>query len=114
MSSRARLFIVALFTLGLGAIDSALAQTATPAAVPTPSCSKPGEPPRLLSTDAGRSEADRKRNDWAKKMKDYVECLKRFIDEEQAAAAAHAKALNAAVDEYNNAIKAYNEQMQPR
>ena len=114
MSSRACLIVVALFTLGLGAIDSALAQTASPAAVPTPSCNKPGDPPRLLSTESGRAESERKRNDWANKMKDYIECLKRVIDEEQAAAAAHAKAANAAVDEYNNAVKAYNEQMQPR
>ena len=107
MRARASLVVVALF--GIGPIGTALAQTAPPAAVPTPSCERPGDPPRLLSTEMGRADAERKRNDWANKMKDYVDCLKRFIDEEQAAAQSHIKAVNAAVEEYNKAIKAYND-----
>ena len=110
-SSRVNLILAALLALGVGG-GTALAQTTPPAqaSVPAPSCEKPGDPPRVLSTAAGREEADRKRTSWLKSQRGYVECLKQFIDEEQAAAAARAKAVNAAAEELNKAVKAYNEQ----
>jgi hypothetical protein len=43
-------------------------------------------------------------------MRSYVECLKAFVSEEQAAAAPHLKAANAAAEELGKSIKAYNEQ----
>jgi hypothetical protein len=112
MPTRTCLIVAALFALGLGVIDTALAQTAPPAqaAVPEPACDKPGDPPRVLTTETGREASERKRNDWAKSMKAYVECLKRFIEDERAAAAPHIKAANAAVDEYSKAIKTFNDQ----
>lgn len=112
MLTHSRLTAVALLALGLGATGTALAQTPAPAAVPVPSCEKPGDPPRLLTTETGKDAAERKRNDWAKGVKAYVECLKSFIDEERAAAAPHIKAANAALDEYNKAVKTFNEQME--
>lgn len=112
MLSYARLTVVALLALGLGAIGTALAQTPAPAAVPAPSCEKPGDPPRVVTSETGREAAERKRNDWAKSMKAYVECLKSFIEEERAAAAPHIKAANAALDEYSKAVKTFNEQME--
>ena len=118
MLARACLIVVALFGFSLGAVCTAHAQTApaaaAPGAVPTPSCEKPGEAPRLLTSEVGREVAERKRNDWTHKMKEYVDCLKRFIDEEQAIAQSHIKAVNAAVEEYNKAAKAYNDQAQAR
>ena len=114
MLSRASLILAALFAFSLGGVGPALAQTAPPAqaAVPAPSCEKPGDPPRAVSTESGKEAAERKRNSWANSMKAYVECLKRFIEDEQAAAAPHIKAVNAAVEEYTKAIKTFNEQLE--
>ena len=111
MLSRIGLILAALFALSLGGVGSALAQTAAPAqgAVPVPSCEKPGDPPRALSTEAGREAAERQRNAWSNKMKTYVDCLKHFIDEQHAAAAPHIKAVQTTLDEYNQAIKTFND-----
>ena len=111
MLSRIGLILAALFALTVGGVGSALAQTAAPAqdAVPVPSCEKPGDPPRALSTEAGREAAERQRNAWSNKMKTYVDCLKHFIDEQQAAAAPHIKAVQTTLDEYNQAIKTFND-----
>ena len=38
--------------------------------------------------------------------------MKKFIDEQQALAQPHVKASNAAIAEYNEAVKAYNDQIQ--
>lgn len=38
-------------------------------------------------------------------------CLKRFVEEQQAAAAPHVKAANAAVDEFSRAVKIHNDQI---
>lgn len=111
MLSRVSLILAALFAFGLGGVGAALAQTPAPAqpAVPAPSCEKPGDPPRAGSTESGKEAAERKRNSWANSMKTYVDCLKQFIVDEQAAAAPHIKAVQAALDEYNKAIKAFND-----
>ena len=45
-------------------------------------------------------------------MKAYMDCLKKFVEEQQAASATAAKAANAAVEEYNKAIKVYNDAIQ--
>jgi hypothetical protein len=109
MLSRTGAIFVTVSAFGFGGVGTALAQTAPPAA-PAPSCEKPGDPPRLQTTATGREDAERKRNNWLKSQRAYVECLKQFIDEEQAAAAARAKAVNAAAEELTKAVKAYNEQ----
>ena len=59
----------------------------------------------------GKSAAETKRNDWTRKMKVYLDCLKSFASDQQAAAAPHIKAANAAVEEFNKAIKIYNDQI---
>jgi hypothetical protein len=112
MVFRVGLILAALTPFAFGGAGTALAQTAAPAtaAVPAPSCEKPSDPPRLQTTGAGREEADRKRNSWLKSQQAYVECLKRFLDQEQAEAASHMKAVNATAEELNKAVKAYNEQ----
>ena len=112
MSLRVCLVFAALINFRFGAAGTALAQTAPSAqsTVPAPNCEKPGDPPRLLSTGAGREDAERKRNNWLKSTKSYIECLKQFIDDEQAAVAPHIKATNAAAEEINKTIKTYNEQ----
>jgi hypothetical protein len=93
----------------------ALAQTTAPAAptvTPTPNCEKPGDPPSMTTSELAKSAAEMKRSNWTKNMKAYLECVKRFIDEHQAAAAPHVRAANAAVDEYNKSIKTFNEQVE--
>lgn len=93
----------------------ALAQTsapATPTMTPAPSCEKPGDPPSPNPSELGRAAAEMKRNNWSRNMKTYTDCLKTFINDQQAAAAPHVRAANAAVDEFNRAIKIYNDQIE--
>lgn len=88
------------------AAPAATAAPATPAAAPPkPECSKPGEYPGNLATD------NQKRS-WQKDFVAYVDCLKKFIEEQQALAEPHVKASNAAIAEYNAGVKEYNDQIQ--
>ena len=104
----------ALLAVGLALGGGALAQTSAPiqpTITPAPSCEKPGDPPGGSGTELGKEAAERRRNAWSKSMQGYMSCLKRFVEEQQAAAAPHVRAANAAVDEFNRAIKIYNEQI---
>lgn len=114
MSSPRSLPVAALLALALAA-GSAPAQTTAPAApavTPAPNCEKPGDPPSMNTSEMAKSAAEMKRNNWSKNMKAYLDCLKIFINEQQAAAAVHSKAGNAAVDEFNKSIKIFNEQIE--
>jgi hypothetical protein len=106
----------AALALGAAAAFAALAQQ--PAAPPAPeapaassepipkhNCAKPDEFPGNLATDA------QKRN-WQKAYVGYVDCLKKFITEQQALAEPHVKASNAAIAEYNSGGKEYNAQVE--
>jgi hypothetical protein len=90
---------------------AALAQqpTAAPAAPSAPApkhaCAKPGEYPGNLASDTQKKT-------WQKDYVAYVDCLKKFIEEQQALAEPHVKASNAAINEYNAGVKEYNEQVQ--
>lgn len=115
MRSHRRLIVAPLFALALATAGGALAQAtapATPTVTPAPNCEKPGDPPSTNTSELGKSAAELKRNNWTKNMKAYLDCLKRFIEEHQAAAAPHLKAANAAVDEFNKSIKTFNDQVQ--
>jgi hypothetical protein len=109
MTHRSVLAIAALALAGF--VSSAPAQTnapaaaAAPAAIPKPSCTKAGEYPGNLASDTQKRQ-------WQKEYVGYVDCLKKFIEDEQALAEPHVKASNAAINEYNAAVKAYNEQVQ--
>ncbi len=110
--------LVSTLTLALVlalAAGAARAQTTAPAAptlTPAPNCDKPGEVPPSGSSELGKAAADQKRAKWTSGMKAYLDCLKKFVEQEQAASSTHAKAANAAVEEYNKSIKVYNEQLQ--
>ena len=100
------------FVIGLGAACSALAQQpaapaapAADAATPKHSCVHPGEFP-------GKLASEMRLKSWQKEFVAYIDCLKKFYDEQQAAAKPHVDAANAAVVEYNNGVKEYNETMQ--
>jgi hypothetical protein len=85
---------------------AAPAAPATPAAAtPKPDCSKPGEYP-------GNLASDNQKRSWQKDFVTYVDCLKKFIEEQQALAEPHVKASNAAIAEYNAGVKAYTDQIQ--
>ena len=77
------------------------------AAAPAPrhSCAKPGDFPGSLATE-------NQRRNWQKGYVEYVDCLKKFINEQQALAEPHVKASNDAINEYNNGVKEYNAQIE--
>ena len=92
----------------------AAAQTSAPAAstpaastepIPKASCGKPDEYP-------GNLASDNQRRNWQKEYVGYIDCLKKFIEEQQALAQPHIKASNAAIVEYNAGVKAYNDTVQ--
>lgn len=108
-----RLIVASVFAAALVFTGSAFAQTAAPAvpmAVPAPNCTKPGNPPSANPAQLP-SESEMKRNNWSKSANAYLDCLKAFIAEQQAAAAPHIKAANDAVEEFNNAVKTFNDQV---
>ena len=72
------------------------------AAVPKHDCAKPAEYP-------GNLASDNQKKAWQKEYVAYVDCVKKFIEQQQALAEPHVKASNAAINEYNAAVKAYNE-----
>lgn len=100
--------LLCALTITLALAGSAIAQTpAAPATAPAPagvlkhSCSKPESPGGLAS--------ENQRNAWRKDFVAYVDCLKKFVSDEQAIAKPHLEAANATVDEYNAAVKEYND-----
>lgn len=100
-----------LSTLAAATLASAaMAQQAAPAAAPAGplpkhACAKPGEFPGNLASDL-------QKRSWQKEYVDYVDCLKKFIEEQQALADPHIKAANAAINEYNTGVKEYNAQIE--
>ena len=85
----------------------AFGQAAPPAdaMVAKPSCTKPGEFPGSLASD-------NQRRSWQKEYTAYSDCMKKFISEQKSLAEPYLKAYNAAIDEYNENIKVYNEQIE--
>jgi hypothetical protein len=84
-----------------------------PVAAPAPqkhACVKPAEHPGRLATD-NQIRA------WTRSANAYLECLKKFITEQQGAAKpyqeaakVHIEAGNAAIEEYNASVKELKEQ----
>lgn len=98
--------------VALASAGTTFAQTTAPAAptmTPAPACEKPGDPPTNSPSELGRAAAETKRNNWTRSMKAYLDCLKAFVSEQQAVAAPHIRAANAAVEEYNKSTKAFND-----
>ena len=93
-----------------GLSSTALAQqppapAAAAAPLPKHSCTKPGEYPGNLASDT-------QRRTWQKDFVAYIDCLKKFVEEQQALAKPHVDAANAAVNEYNAGVKDYNAQIE--
>jgi len=106
-------FMPIIVVAGVGLASIAAAQqspapaNAAAAAEPVPkhSCTKPGEFPGNLATE-------NQRRNWQKGYVDYVDCLKKFINEQQALAEPHIKASNDAINDYNAGVKEYNAQIE--
>ncbi|HYT97974.1 MAG TPA: hypothetical protein VEO36_11695 [Casimicrobiaceae bacterium] len=97
--------LLCLLLVGMFATPAFGQAAAPPDAVAKPTCTKPGEFPGTLATD-------RQRQTWQKEYTAYSECMKKFISEQKALAEPYLKAYNAAIDEYNENIKVYNEQIE--
>jgi len=89
----------------------ASAQAPAPAATPAPvvnvappACEKPGIFPGRVAEQARVIK-------WANGMRAYSECLKAYVGERNAVIDANAKQAKSAVDEYNAAVKEFNEAM---
>ncbi|MGH8801733.1 MAG: hypothetical protein ACREX6_05495 [Casimicrobiaceae bacterium] len=81
------------------------ASATSAAAVPKHGCVHPGEFPGKLASEHQQKE-------WQKDFVAYVDCLRKFVTDQQALAEPHVKAANATVDEYNRAVKEYNDTVQ--
>jgi hypothetical protein len=93
------------FTAVAMAQQSPAPAAASSAPAPRHTCTKPGEYP-------GNLASDNQKRSWQKGYVDYVDCLKKFIDEQRALAEPHVKASNDAINEYNDGVKAYNAQVE--
>lgn len=82
---------------------------AAPTVTPAPNCEKPGEPPSIGSSELGKASAAERQKRWTTAMRTYLECVKAFHAEQEAAARPHIRAANAAIEEYNRAMKVYND-----
>lgn len=107
---------LAALAFGAAAACTALAQQSPAQQSPAPpasaaasepkhNCVKPDEFPGNLASDT------QKRN-WQKEYVGYIDCLKKFITEQQALAEPHIKASNTAINEYNIGVKEYNAQIE--
>jgi len=113
MNHRAALVVAAIAFAGVaaqaGAQTATAPATAAPASsapIPKPECgAKPGDYP-------GNLASDNQKRAWQKEYVAYIDCLKKFVEEQQALAEPHVKAANAAINEYNACVKAYNDEIQ--
>ena len=114
MNHRVALVVAAIAFAGLAAQAGAQTTPAAPAAaapassapIPKPECgAKPGEYP-------GNLASDNQKRAWQKEYVAYIDCLKKFVEDQQALAEPHVKAANAAINEYNAGVKAYNDEIQ--
>ena len=76
--------------------------------VPKAKCEKPQPPMRAMMQDA----STRKR--FQREVDEYKGCMKAYADERAAAAKAHTDAGNAAINEYNETIKALQDAQSQR
>jgi hypothetical protein len=88
----------------LGLAAPAFAQQAAAAPVAAHGCTKPDEYP-------GRLASDQRRSNWVKTANAYLECLKKYIQEQQGAynkileqGKPHLDAANASIEEYNKSV----------
>ena len=77
--------------------------------VPKHQCGSPPEVPgRMLSSQRGVLER------YNKELKAYQACMQTYLEERKADSKGHHDAANAAINEYNTAMKAINEAQKAR
>lgn len=74
---------------------------ATPVA--KPACTRPEDHP-------GRLASDLRKKNWNKEVQEYVECMKKFVDDQKTLGDAHYAAANSAINSLNKDIVDFNEQ----
>lgn len=99
------LFSVIAFAGAAHAQAPAPAPVAGGANVAKPNCQKPGEVPGALASDL-------QRRGWQQNYSAWGDCMKKFINDQRALAEPYNNASNAAIEEYNNTVKGYNEQIE--
>lgn len=110
MTSRVVLVVAAaafaaFATTGIAQQPPAAPAAASAAPIPQHNCGKAPDYPGDLGSDT-------QKRTWQKDYVAYIDCLKKFIEEQQALAEPHVKASNAAINEYNGAVKSYNDTVQ--
>jgi hypothetical protein len=78
-------------------------RAAEPAPVPKPDC---GQPPKVPGPQMRNDDFTMKH--FKADVKKFQECLKGYVDEQQAIAKAHADAASAAAEDYNKAVNDIN------
>lgn len=87
----------------------AFSQAAAPADIPKPKCEpKPSLPGPRMMEDA------RVRKNFQNDVETYKNCMKAYADDRAAVAKANTDAGNAAIDEYNNTMKALQDAQKNR
>lgn len=81
----------------------------TPTVTPAPNCVKPGDPPPVDAPNLARAANEQRKTQWTTGMRAYLDCIKAFVAEQQAAAAPRIRASNAGIEEFNKSMKAYND-----
>jgi hypothetical protein len=109
MTTVSRLAAALLAASLAASVHAQTAAPATPTVTPAPNCEKPGDPPAITSSELGKTATAEKQKRWTNGMRTYLDCVKAFVADQQAAAAPHIRASNAGIEEYNKAMKAYND-----
>jgi hypothetical protein len=100
--------VIVLATLALAAAPVAYAQKDAGGDVPKHNCKSPGQFPNP------KVASDTQLRQYHKDYTAYTDCIRKFAIEEQKAAEPHIKASNEAINEYNAAVKAYNDEIEKR
>jgi len=94
----------------------AFAQTAAPAATPpvasAPAAALPKANCGTKPEHPGRLASDNMKRAWQRDANTFLECLRKFASEQQQIAQEYIKAANATVDEYNSAVKEFQDAAQ--
>jgi hypothetical protein len=76
--------------------------------VPRHNCKNPGAFPNA------RLASDQQLRQFHKDYTAYTDCIRKFAIDEQKAAEPHIKASNEAINQYNAAVKSYNDELEKR
>ena len=83
---------------------AAASPAATPMVLPKSNCGdKPEHPGRLAS--------DNQKRNWRREANTYLECYKKYVEDQRALAQRYQDAANQAIEEYNAAVKAMQAQI---